>query len=302
MQVIRLDVSRLGAFLEFCASNRDKVDGSFLADEDLSGFTAGDADPTFLLTGSGGCITGVASLMLTSRAISARRARFRILWCMDGDKQCYASLLNAMSDAVKGINSAYLFAPLEDAHFNGILDELGFIVERNVYSLKRSTALPRAEAQLPNGLTIRPFVKGQDEVEWCNVRNSAFATVKGNEAPQSAEEVLRMASSPDSIEGAMLMIEEGGRTIAVARGSADEMDGRPSMNIGPIAVLPEKQGMGLGRALLRSLVMMAYDMGLDMTTLSVNADNEAALKLYISEGFTKMRSFACRSVRPSAFL
>lgn len=302
MQAVKLEVSQLPAFLAFCAANRDKIDGSYLSEEDMSGFAADEGNPTFLLIENGGGIAGAASLMLTSKAIAARKARFRILWCKEGTKQRYSSLLNAMFKEVTGIDSAYLFAPLEDSRLEGILDGLGFKVDRNVYSLARNAALPCSEAQLPNGFSIRTFVKGLDEAEWCDVRNAAFATVKGNEVLQSADDVCRMASAPDSIDGAMLMVEECGRTVAVARGSSDELDGRPAMNIGPIAVLPERQGIGLGRALLRSLVIMASAKGCYMTTLSVNADNEVALKLYISEGFTKLRSFACRSVKPSAFL
>ena len=302
MKVSRLEPQQLGRFVEFCNASRDKVDGSYLSDEDLSGFSVADEDPTYLLTKEDGSIAGAVSLMLTAKAIAARKARFRLLWCRDGDKGHYRALLSALSDEAFGIDSAYLFAPLEDTHLSSILDELGFIVERNVYSLARGMELPPGKPSLPGGYAIRPFVKGVDEAAWCRVRNAAFATVKGNDAPQSADDVLRMASSPDGIEGAMLVLEERGRAVAVARGSKDELDGKPAMNIGPIAVLPERQGMGLGRALLRALVSIALEKGIGMTTLSVNADNETALKLYVSEGFTKMRSFACRSVKPSSIL
>ena len=302
MEAAKLSCLLLGGFKAFCVANREKVDGSYLTDEDLSGFSVDETNPTSLIIGSDGSIAGAASLMATEKAIAASKARFRILWYPDGGEDGYRLLLGALFRDITGIDSAYLFAPLEDRHLKGVLDNLGFIVERRVYSLMRATALPLGEDELPDGFTIRPFVRGKDEAAWRRVRNAAFETVKGNDAPQSVGDVSRMASSPDSIEGAMLVLEECGRAVAVARGSLDELNGKPVMNIGPIAVLPERQGMGLGRALLRSLVKIASDKRFDVTTLSVNADNENALKLYIGEGFTKLRSFACRSVKPSALL
>lgn len=302
MEAVKLSCLLLGEFKAFCVANREKVDGSYLTDEDLSGFSVGEANPTCLLLRSDGSIAGAASLMATEKAIAASKVRFRILWQTDGGEHGYRLLLGALFRDIAGIDSAYLFAPLDDRLLKGVLDNLGFVVERKVFSLKRATALPLGEDLLPEGFTIRPFVQGRDEAAWRRVRNAAFETVKGNDAPQSVGDVSRMASSPDSIEGAMLVLEECGRAVAVARGSLDELNGKPVMNIGPIAVLPERQGMGLGRALLRSLVKIASDKRFDVTTLSVNADNENALKLYIGEGFTKLRSFACRSVKPSALL
>ncbi len=302
MEVIKLDADRLGEFKEFCIASREKVDGSYLSDEELHGFAVGEADPTCILAGCDGSIAGAASIMLTARAVAARKARFRILWCPKGSREDYALLLAELMKEAAGIDTAYFFAPLEDAHLSGLLDDLGFTIERNVYSLKRDTALPPGEVALPEGFAIRPFVMGKDEHAWCKVRNAAFAAVKGNEAPQSPEEVSLMASSTDGIDGAMLMLEERGTAVAVARGSRDVLEGKPSMNIGPIAVLPDRQGMGLGRALLRSLVSVASVKGFGVTTLSVNADNETALRLYTSEGFTKLRCFACRSAKPSSFL
>lgn len=297
MKAVELDAARLGDFKAFCVASRDKVDGSYLSDEDLQGFIAGEADPTYVLLGCDGSIAGAGSLMLTRKALAASKARLRILWCPKGEEKDYSCLLAALFRNSAGIDSAYLFAPLEDAHLSGILDALGFNVERNVYSLMRDAALPPGKVLLPPGFAIRPFALGADEDEWCRIRNAAFATVKGNEAPQSPADIVQMGSSADRIDGAMLVLEESGRAVAVARGSRDELEGNPVMNIGPIAVMPERQGMGLGRALLRSLVSLASQKGFSVTTLSVNADNETALRLYISEGFTKLRCFACRSVK-----
>jgi ribosomal-protein-alanine N-acetyltransferase len=52
-----------------------------------------------------------------------------------------------------------------------------------------------------------------------------------------------------------------------------------------LAVHPHCQGQGLGQALLISLLMAAYDRGLERATLEVRASNKPALSLYQKFGF-----------------
>lgn len=52
-----------------------------------------------------------------------------------------------------------------------------------------------------------------------------------------------------------------------------------------LAVHPHYQGQGLGQALLISLLMAAYDRGLERATLEVRASNKPALSLYQKFGF-----------------
>ncbi len=73
------------------------------------------------------------------------------------------------------------------------------------------------------------------------------------------------------------------------------------MNIGPVAVLPSYQGKGLGRVLLRAMLICAHEKSYKSVILSVNADNESALSLYTKEGFKKAEGFACLSLKVQAF-
>lgn len=52
-----------------------------------------------------------------------------------------------------------------------------------------------------------------------------------------------------------------------------------------IAVFAEHRGRGVGRALLRSACDGALNRGCEFITLEVRRSNEAAISLYISEGF-----------------
>lgn len=65
------------------------------------------------------------------------------------------------------------------------------------------------------------------------------------------------------------------------------------MSIGPLAVLPEAQGRGLGRILLRAALWFAGEQSYARTILCVNAENERAQALYIGEGFKQAEALAC---------
>lgn len=65
------------------------------------------------------------------------------------------------------------------------------------------------------------------------------------------------------------------------------------MNIGPLAIIPEYQGQGLGRLLLRASLQFAKEKGYHKTILSVNGENERAQALYVNEGFRQVEGVAC---------
>lgn len=77
------------------------------------------------------------------------------------------------------------------------------------------------------------------------------------------------------------------------RGSADEYEQSSIMNIGPIAIIPEYQGKGLGRNLLRAVLHVSKDKSYQRAILCVNADNERAKSLYLQEGFHQVEAVAC---------
>ncbi len=52
---------------------------------------------------------------------------------------------------------------------------LGFRRERVLWQMRRSLFAPLPAPVLPEGITVRPFVPGQDERAWTEVNNRAFA-------------------------------------------------------------------------------------------------------------------------------
>lgn len=55
-----------------------------------------------------------------------------------------------------------------------------------------------------------------------------------------------------------------------------------------IGVLPEKRGAGIGRLLLKKLIEAAKERNMGQLFLEVRASNEAARRLYQSEGFEEL--------------
>ncbi|BCG57700.1 GNAT family N-acetyltransferase [Paenibacillus sp. URB8-2] len=169
---------------------------------------------------------------------------------------------------------------------------LDFTVER--YScLLVSRCLETKEIRLPEGYDIRPFRSESDAEIWSGVRNAGFDGLQGSETPVTPEMVLKMAEEEDSLEGGMMILYDGENPAGIVRGSADEYEGSPIMNIGPLTLLPEYQGRGLGRILLRAALQFAKEKGYPKAILCVNAENERAKALYLQEGFKQVESAVC---------
>lgn len=60
---------------------------------------------------------------------------------------------------------------------------------------------------------------------------------------------------------------------------------RPHADLEKLAVSTGFAGQGIGRALLRTLVGAARDVGVEQLTLDFRGDNHRAERLYLSEGF-----------------
>ena len=69
------------------------------------------------------------------------------------------------------------------------------------------------------------------------------------------------------------------------------------MDVSALGIVTARQGQGLGRRLLRHAIDFAAQRGFRSVTLSVNAENELALRLYLAEGFTPIETMVCYACR-----
>lgn len=102
---------------------------------------------------------------------------------------------------------------------------------------------------------------------------------------QEQEHLEKMESSPNEIE---IMAFVGGQAVGAAgiQCVADKEKVRHRAEFG-VSVLKDFWGLGIGRALTESCIACAKEAGYAQLELGVVADNQAALALYESLGFTE---------------
>ncbi|MBI0580845.1 GNAT family N-acetyltransferase [Neobacillus cucumis] len=292
MKVEALNIEKISDFIEYCRKHRNEVDGSYLFDENLNEFELNKENPTYIVANKKGQAIAAASLMIDDYHQRGRTARFRIFHSKKRNSKCFHLLLQSILNHTKNLDKIFLFIPLNNKSLSKSVEQLGFSVERYSFLMVREN-LDIPKFIFPNDYTIKSFRPGKDEENWCEVRNAGFSNLKGSEAPITPDNVKKMVSSGDYLEGGMKILFHKEKPVGVVRGAADQHDDEPIMNIGPLAILPEYQGKGLGRILLRASLQFARDNLYKRTILSVNGENEWAKELYHKEGFKEVDTFAC---------
>lgn len=292
MKIEALTGERVNAFIEFCKKHRHEVDDSFLYEEDLKDFIPGEENPTCVVLGRQGEILAAASIMMNDYYRRGRNARFRIFHSEIEDIKYYNMLLEESLKHTGGLDSICVFVRQDNGKIAAFLEDLGFYPYRYSFLLVRE-GIEIPSAELPEGYELRSFKKGYDEAAWCEVRNAGFAKLLGSETPITPEMVTEMVNDEGHLEGGMLLLYHGEKPVGVVRGSRDEYQGQPIMDIGPLAIIPGYQGKGLGRSLLRAAIHFGAEAGYDRAILCVNAENERAKALYLQEGFREAEAVVC---------
>ena len=139
----------------------------------------------------------------------------------------------------------------------------------------------------------RPFEAPADVESWVAMFNAAFAD-HATPLQLDASFITADLADPNLDDADTLLLEEraSGRLVGFAATAPERHDGTvaPAGEIWTIGVLPEWQGRGLGRQLLRWSVERLRGIGVRDITLSVNGRNEHALRLYEDEGFVRTRT------------
>jgi len=292
MKPEELKKDKINDFIRYCIKHKSEVDESFLYDEDLKEFVPDEQNPTYIVLDKSGDIKAAASLIINEYYKRGKAARFRIFHSEVEDTKIYAMLLQAIKNHTDGLEKLIAFVPTINEKLAEYIEASGFVVDRYVYILMRDNQdVP--EFTLPEGYEIRPFVLRRDEEVWCSVRNESFAKLKGSETPITPEMAAKQMSGDNVIEGGAMILYHGSRPVGVVKAERDEYEGSPAVNIGPLAIIPEYQGRGLGRQLLRASLNCARANGYDRVILCVNAENERAKALYLQEGFRQVEGSAC---------
>lgn len=287
-----LSNTRLDDFIAYCKKYRAEVDDSFLYDEDLANFKPDEENPTYVLINEQGTISGAASLLMEEYYRRSKRGRFRIFHSEQPDTENYHLLLNAIIGHADELDELSLFIPTINTELINTMEKLQFNKWRYSFLLVKKNVNP-VPIILPEGFEIKAFRPGIDEAVWAEVRNAGFAKLLGSETPVTPDMVTKMILESDYLENGMLILYHNGKAVGIVRGADDEYENASIMNIGPLAIIPEYQGKGLGRALLRSSLNFACEKGYSSTILCVNGENERAKTLYTHEGFKQVESVVC---------
>lgn len=292
MKIEALRNERIRDFIEYCKRHKTEVDESFLHDEDFKDFKPDENNPTYIGVNEAGEVIAAASLIIDDYYRRGKMGRFRIFHSEAEDIKYYNMLLHAILKHTDGLDKVNVFIPLVNKNMMEIVKGLKFTAERYSFLLVRED-LEVPEPGLPEDYEVRAFRAGKDEEAWCAVRNESFAKLKGSETPMTPEQIAKMMAEEDNIEGGSMILYHKDKPVGVVRGTKDDYEGLPIMCIGPLAIIPEYQGKGLGRSLLKASLRFAKEKSYERTILCVNEENERAKALYIQEGFEQVKAVAC---------
>ncbi len=266
-------------FQEYCMRYGKQHDESFITEQYFAAFNADD-HKTLLLVNDNQQIEGVLSLIIEKEYLYKKMARVLIFHCLD--EKDYVPLYAVLKDWVHelSIHKVQVFLDLMQSKAFVLFTGLGMHVERYINGMSQ---VPRKGVQsLPETVHIRLITP--DEVpSFVEIRNRAFQ--QAYEWPASVEG-YRVWMEQDGGQFFMLFEED----MPVACMGMTPYD---DMTIGPLAVLPEYQGKGYGRMLLRYGINCCVDAGIEKVYLCVDTHKQAACALYESVGFQLESEHVC---------
>lgn len=161
---------------------------------------------------------------------------------------------------------------------------LGLTLFRELRQMRRPLAdLNLPDPVLPEGVTVRTFVPGQDDAAWLAVNAAAFA-----HHPEQGSLVQRdlddRKAEPWFDPAGFFLAEQGGELVGFHWTKVHAEEGLGEVYV--LGVRPGAQGGGLGKALTTIGLRHLAAQGLPAAMLYVDADNKAAVSVYERLGFT----------------
>ena len=169
----------------------------------------------------------------------------------------------------------------------------GFVRERELRQMR--VPIPLADEpspRWPEGITVRAFVRGRDDAAWLAVNNRAFAA----DPDQSGwdEAMLKARTTEKWFDPAGFLLAFDAQGLAgfcwtKVHAADPPLEPAPLGEIYVIGVDPDRQGTGLGRALVVGGLAWLADHAIRTGMLFVDAANAPAVRLYEALGFRTAR-------------
>jgi mycothiol synthase len=270
-------------FVDWARVHGGEHDDSYTQGPDLQRFpTPGEIAALAVYEGR---LAGAASLMVDGY-VESGLARFRILHATRSE--AYEALFRwIVARMPPEVHHVFCFLP-EQAPAAEAVAGLGFAPTRYAVILEREPA-PVPEACVPPDIEIRVAI-ASDAIAWASVANAAFG---GDPGRYEMTEERAASLLCDERVLASFIAWKGTEPVGLSNVWQDAESPSPSAEIATLAVVPQAQGQGLGRALLRRALASATEAGLYWATLSTGSVNRPALGLYTSEGFRVSETRVC---------
>ncbi|MFH0521686.1 mycothiol synthase [Streptomyces sp. M41] len=161
---------------------------------------------------------------------------------------------------------------------------LGLTLFRELRQMRRSLAdLNLPDPVLPEGVTVRAFVPGQDDAAWLAVNAEAFAH-HPEQGSLTQLDLDDRKAEPWFDPAGFFLAERAGELVGFHWTKVHADEGLGEVYV--LGVRPGVQGGGLGKALTTIGLRHLAAQGLPTAMLYVDADNKAAVSVYERLGFT----------------
>ena len=185
----------------------------------------------------------------------------------------------------------------------GLAKAMGYRKIRELRQLRRSLSAPIPAATVPDAITVRTFVPGQDDQAWVDLNALIFAD-HPEQGGLTLADLRRRIDEPWFDPSGFFLAERDGRLVGyhwtkVHGGHAivHDHDGHgphthhehghePIGEVYVVGVHPDERGTGLGGALILIGLHYLRSLGLLEAMLYVDADNTPAIASYERIGFT----------------
>ena len=168
------------------------------------------------------------------------------------------------------------------------LSVAGFKIIKYIFNMQAKFDTPPPPAQLPQGISIRHPVPGQDDRAIYEMNQSAFE--RPGRIPQPFEEWKGFMLRPDIFKPELWFLAmKGGEMVGACL--SYEYAGTQMGWVRQIGVLESQRRTGLGSALLRTAFVEFHKRGYKKVGLGVEADNLRAIRFYENVGMKQVRRF-----------
>ncbi len=169
---------------------------------------------------------------------------------------------------------------------------LGLQTSRELLQLELTDLGALPPVGLPDGIALRSFLPGLDDAEWLELNARAFVDLPDQGGWTARDLTDRQSQAWFDPAGFLIAVDGAGDMVGFHWTKVEERPrpGGGHDHVGEVYVVgvdPDRQGLGLGRALTLAGLHHLRGVGVQAVTLYVDGANTAARALYDSLGFTR---------------